>query len=244
MIFSTNFTLTRLTWVRNGDLFRAVVVVGLIFFTGVPILSNGCAAEAEKDSDGAPPAHQGLGNSNDKATMPEKKLLKCEAHEKEAAEHAEVAKINFFSGTNFSVYQGGLGEYHVRAFVRDGENSAMEHRWPMAFVGGQSQTVNAAMWLKCETADAFVLVAVWTFSATGDKNNNYYLEEYSKDVFSFCSRWMSGTQWNCADWENHFSVSQDYWTDHFYCVPLNIISLGEMSELMKLNPNPTPAGPK
>ncbi len=218
---------------------------GFNIFTGQPIQSIGCAGAAEAVSnDGHPAVHQGPGNSNDKATMSEKKLLNCEAHEKGAIEHAGSAKVNFFSGTNLTEYQGEKGEYHIRAFVRNGENSAMEHRWPMAFVGGESQTVNAAMWVKHETADAFVLVSVWTFSASGDKNKNYYLEEYAADVFSFCGRWASGTNWNSADWEEHFSVAQDYWTDHFYCVPLNLISLGEMNELMKLNPDPTPAGPK
>lgn len=216
---------------------------GFNIFTGEPI-SVAKAVDPTRPPFDDMQANRGPGHGNDKSTMPQNKLQKCEIHEKEADEKSEEAKHNFFSRTNLTEYDGGKGKYHIRAFISDGENSELGHSWPMAFVGGESQTVNAAMWFKDENADAFLLVSVWTFSATGDKNKNYYKDEYSKDIFAFCGKWASGTNWNSADWENHFSVAQDYWTEHFYCAPLEVISVSEMSALELLNPNPTPAGPK
>ncbi len=175
----------------------------------------------------------GPGDNNDRESMTPKELKLLAKHEKKSIAHLEEARQNFFANTVSVDWTGIKGEqYHIRALNKKGQNSEMEHKWPMAFVGGEPQTINAAMWLKHDT-EGYILVSIWTFSSTGDETNQYYKQKYREEAYEDGYEELIPNK----DALRHFSVSSgDYYANFFYCPPLEPLTEEEMTSLKEIAP--------
>lgn len=145
----------------------------------------------------------------------------------------DVAKKAFFEQSNVYKWTGEAGEYTIWAYKNVGEMSRAEHAWPHAFVHGESQTINAGMWIPTENNE-FKLVAVWTFSVKADGTYLYYLPDCESDVWAFAEACEEDNPdspiTSEASAEHFFGVGGDSEADKFTCFSLDIISASEMEK--------------
>jgi hypothetical protein len=156
-------------------------------------------------------------------------------HLEQSRLHETVARKNFLAETTAFKWEGAQGMYRFRAksWKRDegfDSLSGKEYEWPQAYVGCENQSVNAAMWFEKpasdETSDgSHVLVAVWTFSSTGDETNLSFQKDYRRDVWKFSEAVEDDDLLSIVcddeDCAESFSVSSgDSAVKDFYCIPL------------------------
>ncbi len=150
------------------------------------------------------------------------------SHLPKALAQAKEAELNFLQETRLFEWRAPKTQnlYHIRAKKWKDHNEGYddldlkEFAWPRAFVGNESSPVNAAVW----AMPGSKLVAVWTFSPSGDETSFYHLRAYTDDMMDLLiDQEENGAIVPTEDSEcgESFSISSgDYPTRNLYCPAL------------------------
>lgn len=157
----------------------------------------------------------------------------CDAHEEEqellvghlqkSNQRLTEARNKFLVESKEFEFIGDLGVYYIRAkfWCKPGQGfddlAKREFGWPSAYLGGESQSVNAAMWFKT-VEGTFDLAGIWVFSRSGDETSMYTKEKYIQDVYNLAEDGSAITDPLCHD---SLSASSDIQEcEDFNCVTL------------------------